>query len=372
MHIDMQLMPPSKQLIKNMQNEIRNKYIELKYRISSYFSKNTYQKYIALYDTWPDINNAEKECLFRFKKACEKINVGFFTITNDGIINNKCPLKNIHINNIPRNKLSCIISLHFSSPKNTKHYTLMALWNPIAFHKNKNDIYNVCLSDGFISCHSDKVDNYFTSIRKKPIIGYLNHSLSDPILELSINSSLKCFYIGINWEKCNSSLTPERKNILNILNKLENLNLLSIYGPKIFQGVEVWKGYKSYKCEIPFDGISVIHEIRRCGICLVFSSDSHINSQICSMRLFEGLAAGVPLICDNHPFIQKWFGDNVFYVNKGDNNCVDEIVKYIGYIKNNPDIILKKMENCRKIFLDNFLLDNQLSILLTQIDNYRK
>jgi len=335
-------------------------------RINNYFNNTKYKTHIVIYDTYPNINNAEKEVIIRFKHTCEKLQIGFLTITNDNIINNEHPLKNINIINIPKNYIDCIISLHFESPKSTQHYTLMALWNPLNFHKD-TDLNNVCSVDGYISCYSKSVDDFFISKCNKPVIGYINHTLSEPILDLSININ-KCFYIGLNWEKLNT-LTPERTKILNILKKLEVYNLISIYGPKKIGDIELWKGYRSYIGEIPFDGTSVIYEIKKCGICLVFSSDSHINAGISSNRLFEGLAAGVPLICDKNPFILKWFEDNVFYIDTTQSNCAEQIINHIKYIRENPSVVLKKMENCRKIFTDNFLLDKQLSLLLLNITN---
>ena len=243
----------------------------------------------------------------------------------------------------------------------------MALWNPLAYHTSNDLINNVGNIDGYISCYSKLVDSFFTLKFNKPIIGYINHTLSEPILELSVNIH-KCFYIGLNWEKL-STLTPERTKILNILKNLEKYNLISIYGPTQIGGVELWKGYSSYSGEIPFNGVSVIYEIKKCGVCLVFSSDNHINSGIASNRLFEGLAAGVPLICDKNPFIQEWFGDNVFYIDTTDLNCVGQIINHINYMRENPSIVLEKMEKCRKIFIDNFLLDKQISSLLLNIMN---
>jgi hypothetical protein len=135
----------------------------------------------------------------------------------------------------------------------------------------------------------------------------------------------------------------------------------------IFLNIDVWKDYRNYVNEIPFDGKSVIYEIKKCGICLVLSSDAHINEGISTNRLFEGLAAGVPLICDNHPFIKKWFGDNVFYIDTSSPDCVYNILKHIDYIKQNPNIVLQKLQQCREIFLENFVLDKQLDRLLANI-----
>ena len=72
-------------------------------------------------------------------------------------------------------------------------------------------------------------------------------------------------YCGINWEK----LTGKKGRFDELLKKLDENNLISIYGPEIFHGIRPWEGYRNYKGEIPFDGISMIKEIAKCGIALV-------------------------------------------------------------------------------------------------------
>lgn len=352
----------SRRLIyKNIESPTINKHNG----IEDYFNKSTYSYHIIFYDTWPTINNAEKELLKRFQFACNKINSDFITCTNEGIINNNHPLKNIKITNIDKKYINCVISMHYSSPKNSNHLTLMTLWNPIDFHKTNIDISNTINSDGFISCYSDIVDNFFMNKCNKKVIGYINHTLSEPILDYSFGV-YKCFYVGINWEKVNT-LIPERKKILNLLKKLEYADLVQIYGPKKMLNVDVWEGYKSYIGEIPFDGVSTIYEINKAGICLVLSSVSHIKSEICSNRLFEGLAAGVPIIADQNPFIKRWFSDNILYINTDDEDCFEQLQNHIIYIKENKNIMLKKMENCREIFQSNFLLDKQLKTLIDSL-----
>ena len=196
--------------------------------INDYFYNND-NKHIVFIDSWPNINNAEKELLKRFEIACNKLNFVYLSIDNNGIILNDHRLKNMNIQHIDKNNILCIISLHFSSPKISHHYTLSMLWNPLDFYKYEIDIKNTILSDGFISCYSDIVDNYFTYISKKNIIGHINTTISEPILEYTFGN-YKCFYIGINWEIVNpNNIDNRRSNILNILKELENNNLISIY-----------------------------------------------------------------------------------------------------------------------------------------------
>jgi len=345
-------------------NEYRSFYNEnnINHYIAKYLNDNNYNGCLAFYDTWPEINNAEKECLMRFENACKEINILCLIINNDGIVLNNNFNNKININNIDKKYINAVISLHWGSPKNTIHYTICFLWNPIEFYDK--DSINILLNyDAYVSCYSPILDKFVNLLTDKKIIGYVNHSLSSPILNYDF-TSFKCFYIGINWELCSNKPTRYSK----LLKLLDSNNLINIYGPKKFLGINIWEGYKSYSGEINFDGISIIHEINKSGICLVLSSESHKNSHICSNRLFEGLAAGVPLICDNNPFIKKYFSDNVFYIDGVDEELsYNQIINHIDFIKNNRNIVTNKILECRKIFLDKFLLTKQLNELINNI-----
>ena len=343
--------------------------------IEIYFNNSKFKTHIGVYDTWPNINNAEKEILFRILHACNIISVGVIVITNDGTItdlsnisdNNFTMLKKLNLNQVPKKYIKFVLSMHYASPKTTHHMTLHALWNPLNF-MNNHDVHNLKSFDGYLSCQSQLIDNFKNSITNKPIIGILNHTLSLPLHNVLCNfDNLKCFYVGINWERLNTNHKPFRQNVLNLLKKLEPFAIVSIYGPKLFSNVNVWEGFTSYKHEIPFDGISTINEIKKCGACLVLSSSSHIEFEIASNRLFEGLAAGVPLICDNNPFIKKWFGDNVFYIDINDENCYKQIIEHVRFIKNNNEIVIEMLKQCRHIFLNNFVMHEQLQKILNVI-----
>jgi hypothetical protein len=349
------------------------------YAIEKYFKNSRFKTHIGVYDTWPTIKNAEKEILFRMMYACNIISVGVIVINNDGTISglsnvndvNFARLKHINLNQVPQKYIKFVLSMHYESPKTTHHLTLHALWNPPTYMTTADNIRSFKTFDGYLSCYSSIADDFKTSTTNKPIIGYLNHSLSTPVHDvLQTFNDITCFYVGINWERLNDAHKPFRQNVLNLLKKLEPFNIVSIYGPKMFLNVNVWEGFMSYKCEVPFDGVSTINEIKKCGACLVLSSTSHIESEIASNRLFEGLAAGVPLICDNNPFIKKWFGDNVFYIDIHDENCHEQVIQCIQYIKNNKEIVIEKLQQCRTIFLNVFLMHEQIKKILTTISSH--
>lgn len=326
--------------------------------ILKYFRKTTCKYHIAFYNTFPGFKNPEFELLKRLQIACNNHNIGFFVIHNNNIIQNG-ELRGANINDIDTIHILCAISLHFNTPKTSKHYTLMTIWNPLQFHSNIS-WKNTFSVDGYLSAYSDNIDNFVTTNTGKPIIGYLNPTICDPILDFTFGKYI-CFYAGMNWS---ISYDTFRVNIYNLIKALDNSDtLLSIYGPK-----KSWMGYKCYQEEIPFDGYSIIQKIHDCGICLVLSSQPHINDSVSSCRIFEGLAAGVPIISDKNPFVQKWFGDNVLYIDTEDAGaCLVQINEHVAFIREHSEDMLVKMENCRRIFLDNFLLDQQLLKVLMRV-----
>lgn len=321
--------------------------------------------YIAFYNTFPGYINAEYELLLRFEKICNKFNIGFIMISNTNIILND-ELKGININETNNLNILFILSLHFLSPKTTKYFTVITLWNPIKFHDILSWV-NTYSVDGYLSAHSENIDNYIKSNSNKPFLGYLNPTINEPILDFSFGR-YKCFYIGMNFDLEQDNI---RKKIFDLINRLDETDMIEFYGPDKFWNNK--KKYKSYIGSIPFDGgKAIVKTINECGVCLVLSSDLHIEDGVNSCRIFEGLAAGVPIISDKNPFVQKWFGDNIFYIDNEDSSiAVEQIKEHIEFFKNNPKETLEKMKNCRKIFLNNFLLEKQFLQMINNVQNYK-
>ena len=301
--------------------------------------------------------------------------MGTIVISPLGYINSDGPLKNISILQVDPKYITCIIACHHIAKKIPGHYTLLPLWNPVYYMKTSLNF--ITTFDGYLSSYSSVIDNYIKSITSKTFIGYLTTSICEPLLDFSFGQ-YKCFYIGTNWDrnfkvkvKVNESVKQiysQRDKIINLIKKMDDSELINIYG---LEGR--WNGFKSYIKPIPFDGVSVVYEIQKCGICLCFSTVNHIDSEVCSMRIFEGIAAGVPLICDKNPFYMKWFGDNLFYIDTDDSDeCFEQIKNYIEYFKNNNQEVLTKISNCRDIFNEHFRLDKQLQQIITNIHENKK
>ncbi|MHB8285116.1 MAG: glycosyltransferase family protein [Caulobacteraceae bacterium] len=270
--------------------------------------------------TWPEIKNAEYEVVQRLITSGQNIGVDVVVLDNDGYpIWNQFGVVEENAARVGRGDVEFIISLHFESPRLYDVFSYAALWNPVNFFfmfGYDGSVEKLVSHNDVLSCKSDMADaqalSSLASMGRAPQapLPLLFHSMGEPFLEPRIGADAKLFYIGINWEK----ISNVKGRHHDLLERLDSEDLISIYGPEIFQGVRPWEGFKTYKGSIPFDGVSVLTEINRAGICLAVSSAAHKSSGIMSNRLFEGLAAGAVIIASSHPLIDKFFSDCVYVV----------------------------------------------------------
>ena len=267
-----------------------------------------------------------------------------------------------------------VISLHHISKKISGHVTLLALWNPVLFILNY--MTNIETYDGYLSSCSEIIDKfvYAASFQYKPTYGILTTSLPLCLFkDIKSIQDKRLFYIGTNWHKqCSSNNHYAKMRNLTLIKRLDDMTLIDIYGPRKYSNTSSWEGYHNYKGEIQFDGTSVIDKIQCSGVCLVLSSIHHTRSEVCSMRIFEAISAGVPIICDKNPFFTKWFGDDVFYIDNLEHTVDDDIIlikKYLDFIENNEPIVKKMIYNCREIFKKHFSFDVQFKTIINNIRN---
>ena len=340
-------------------------------RINQYFTKYSYIHCFIFIDTFGNLKNAESELLMRIQLYCKEYNIDFMKVNTDGYISSQHPLKGLSLQDLPVHTKITVISLHYHSKKLSKHKTLLALWNPVPFLLPH--ITNIYSYDGYLSAHSPIIDSFMQSITVyDKTAGYLCTSLPKclllPIEDLP--KTKKLFYIGSNWQNTSNQMKNIRHNVNVLLKKLDKENMIRVYGPKKFLNIIPWAGYKTYQGEVPFDGKSVITKIKECGICLVLSTNAHIRSEVCSMRIFEGIAAGVPIICDDNSFFHTWFGDNVWYI-QGDTleEQVQSIRTHIQYIDDYKEDVMIKVKKCREIFIRHFSFDVQFQSIINAIRN---
>jgi hypothetical protein len=265
--------------------------------------------------------------------------------------------------------VDAVLDIHYEYPKFFKARSIGALWTPTSFMKDWDLAYvweNQLSHDSLVYTDSKKILELLREFRPDEDFGILNHSL--PASWLSwINTTERgqtpqAFYAGINWNKLSGR--PGRHH--EFFKLLDDANVLDIYGPKKISHVIPWKGFKSYRGEIPFDGKSILQKTRESGISLVLSSEQHLSEGMISSRFFEGLAAGNSIISDGHPFIRKHLGENGFYLDlgRGDAYAADQLNEFVMELRQNTTLLKLQQEYSQSLFLEKFDLTKQLKGIL--------
>lgn len=313
----------------------------------------------AVVKLWPEIKTAEDECIARLKSAAAALGIECIEVHANG------ERLDAPSTIIGRNDVDFVIHLHYDTPKLYDAFSFVALWNPLKFYHEwgyARTSRNLITHDDFLSCSSRAADDHVARMVRKsdthlPPYFNLYHSTPDighgPTL-----GDCKLFYAGINWEALGGGKSRHQE----VLKRLDKTGLLRIYGPTIFQGVKVWEGYESYVKEIPFDGISMIHEISKAGIALVLSSQAHKDSELMSNRLFESIAAGALIICDENPFARRFFGDSLLYIDsrRSPDKIHEDITTHMAWAGNHPAAALAMIAKAQDIFRNRFALIRSL------------
>lgn len=327
-----------------------------------------FKRKFAVVKLWPTLKTAEHEVAERLKISAQTLGVECVEITPNGFcINSKKPISSKDVD--------FAIHLHFDTPKNYDIFSFVALWNPIDFFFDfgyARCCKNLVSHDDFLSCNSTGADDHIKRLLiKQPL--HLNpeftmfHSLSDPIFQPT-SKERNLFYIGINWEK----LAKGRSRHQELLKKLDRTDYFRIYGPNVIRGIKVWKDYKSYVGEIPFDGKAVIQALHAEGVGLVLSSDAHREAEMMSNRLFEAAAAGAVIICDDNPFAKKYFKDSLLYIDSSSDDAFSQTHQHMLWINSNPEAAKELAIKSQNIFLQNFLLSNSLASIYNRIESRKK
>lgn len=316
----------------------------------------------AVVKLWPSIKTAEDECIARLKIAAQAIGAECIEILADGRILTEPQIR------ISKNNIDFVIHLHYDTPKLYDAFSFVALWNPLNFFLEwgyRRTSRNLTTHDDFLSCSSDASDHHVARMVRStnthlPPKFRLYHSTADVIHSPSLGEG-KLLYVGINWEAISGSKSRHQE----VLKLLDKTGLLRIYGPQIFQGVQVWAGYESYIREVPFDGVSLVNEISKAGTALVLSSQPHKEAALMSNRLFESVAAGALVICDENPFAKNFFGDSLLYIDSRSTpeSIVADIQNHLAWAQANPVEALDKIAKSQAIFREKFTLIKNLQAL---------
>jgi hypothetical protein len=313
----------------------------------------------AVIKLWPGQKAAEDEVIERLKIAAKLLDLECVVVDSFACL--------IHppYTQLTQDDVDFVLSLHFETPKRFDIFSFVTLWNPLQFYHDwgyRKFTRHILTHDDFLSCDSTSGDDHVMRTissghtRECPLFRFYP-TLSGPILEPTLGDK-QVFYAGMNWEK-SAKRTARHDGLLGLLDQRDDLR---IYGPKIYCGVEVWEGFKSYVGSIPFDGVSVVRLINQSGISLVLSSQAHARAEMMSSRIFESSAAGAVIICNENPFARRHFGDSLLYIDTSlpPEETYGQVQSHLSWIKSEPAKALELARRSQAIFRENFRLDTCL------------
>lgn len=300
--------------------------------------------HFAIQNSFPNLTvSAEKEFIARFCRIGREMGWRVTeVVTSDDI-------------------LSCspdaVIVTHDFTPKLTHFPTLGVIWSPTEFSvDDAQRMRNILSYDGCLVATPwlrDWTEVLFrTHDKSAPIsnFNFLPTAIGRDSKGLPKNPVL--FYAGVHWDGSRHG---------EVFKQLDGTCPMRIFGKP-----ERWQGKsQDYVGLLPFDGVGVIDAIADCGIALALHTDSHLNANVPSMRLFEAAAAGAVIIADQMPYAQFHFGDSVLWVDTSldAQSVANQIKLHVQWVINNKDAAEDMARKSHKIFREKFELKNQLSLL---------
>jgi hypothetical protein len=227
--------------------------------------------------------------------------------------------------------------------------------NNTLIHESLDWIQNY---DGLIIYGDDKnwYKPFFKELKKYyKVTDYIQDGFYPSVFETVFKESPKnkLFYCGYNWDKRRGS-----EHYKEIYKLLDTKDYFEVYGVK-----QVWNFMiNSYKGLITIAPLEFIDTMQEKGITLVLHSNYHLKYGLPSNRIFEAAAANNVVISDMHPFIEREFGDCVYYVdfNADAKVVAGNIDKIVTHIKSDAKLGNQKAKCIHNVFSKKFTLESQL------------
>ncbi|MBD2148866.1 glycosyltransferase [Pseudanabaena sp. FACHB-1277] len=266
-----------------------------------------------------------------------------------------------------------VLVTHFNTPKLSQFPTYGCMWNPPIFF------------DRYAEFKSKYVDSEQITEKHSNILSYDAYLSSsnkfDYWLSKQLDSTAKKYFIVPFFTSCNQTeyITPNLQNpqlvyigsnwdgnrFKNLFKGLDCCNFMQVYGSR-------WDYLRrSYRGNLPFDGVSVLKALQNAGVGLCLHRHEHTETDMPSMRIFEIVASGAIAICGEHTFIRNAFGDSVLYVETDarPSEQVKQINNHMQWIQNHPQKALEMSKQAHEVFLEKFTLEK---LLLGIIPHHQK
>ncbi len=331
---------------------------------------------ILLISQWPNVKNGEYELIEKIKQTGFKIAVvdyfGFDVDTGECL--NRATLAR---------DFDFAVSFHYDTPKFLNIPTFLWVANPLEFMHLRGDYRTVLLhhlraNDDFLFNGSDTLKSQIrnaigSEFRDSGLTMFPSCSqgaiMPPPALdEAKSDNGEKVFYCGVNWER-GLDLSGRAQGLLDIL---QGMQVADFYGPEKLEGISPWEGFTSYKGEIPFDGVSMSRVMREYGAVLALSSPAHMRSRTSSSRVFEGIAAGVPVISDENAHVRNHFGDTVYYFRgTTEQERAASIVVALKSIRQDPAGARERVLKAQQLMIANYCFEPCFRQALRAVEGWR-
>ena len=323
----------------------------------------------AMVNHWPEELNNEREIVSRIKIAASRLGLECIELDAHGVEGDTGK-------KLTNDDVDFACNLHYATPKCYDIYSMLWLMVPIYPYHGRDYVHstqNALTHDDFLGTGSSVLEDHIArGIESDPLhlptALSLYTGLAEPILKPE-SKERRLFYIGINWEK-KAGLGVRWASLLQ---ELDALDAVSIYGPKKIGDTVPWEGYQSYVGELPFDGgVSVVKEIASLGAVLVLCQSEQTESELMVSRFYEALAAGAVIICSEHPFARKRFGDSVLYFDPEEEDGVGQVLSHLQWMNENPDAATEMARKAQQIYLEEFTPEVALRKLYESIAARRR
>ena len=320
-------------------------------------------KSIAIICTWPwGILNAETEFICRLKAAARHIGISLSVITKEGYLVDEDFTKTEQ--RIDPRTLDFVIAMHYEDVKLLDTFYYNTVWIPLDIMIRNAQyprwVQNLLCNDDFLIYDEGGMRDYMLTFLQNKSLDLNHASLLTPsvsetmMLPPALPEKPSLFYCGSNWEK-----VPRHKGLFLLLDQKEYA--------RFYGSPQKWKGYRSFKGGIPFDGQSVLTAISKCGVVLAINGEKHHWAGAVTNRFYEGCASGAVIMTDTNPFIKKHWGDSVFYIDvvpEHPEYMLEQIDRYMQWIIAHPQDALSMARRSQQIFKEKFTLEKQLTDIL--------
>lgn len=204
-----------------------------------------------------------------------------------------------------------------------------------------------------------KINPNTVMVTNYPIVDFKDNNVSRN------QTNAICFAGGISTQWCHEKIVKALENIEDIKYILagtgteEYMNLL--------KSLPGWKKV-NYVGKVPHEQVEDIYSRSIAGIALNYSNQAKGEGTLGNTKLFEFMAAGLPVVCSDYRLWKEIVEGNNCGICVDPNN-IEEIVKAIHYILNNPDEAKKMGNNGRKAAIEKYNWGTQEKMLLDLYKN---